>query len=159
MGVCHSPWVPCRCNAFSMALLGEQKRNPAAFAHKPRTYLLERSLILCYFKTISSHRRPTWCAQPPGSSFRSLSSQSLDPLCSTAIGENYRFIMATSAIVMTPTGLPGAGGKCGWQNGNAACLPMQGRTCCSINGFVYPRYCGPALKLTLCDSFCGNNET
>ncbi|KAH9211390.1 hypothetical protein DL95DRAFT_464977 [Leptodontidium sp. 2 PMI_412] len=33
--------------------------------------------------------------------------------------------------------LPGAEGECGHQHENKSCLPMQGRTCCSING-----YCG-----------------
>ncbi|KAH7419506.1 hypothetical protein BKA64DRAFT_19283 [Cadophora sp. MPI-SDFR-AT-0126] len=35
------------------------------------------------------------------------------------------------------TASPGVGGECGWQHNDAKCLPMQGRTCCSING-----YCG-----------------
>ncbi|KAG4439727.1 hypothetical protein IFR05_004805 [Cadophora sp. M221] len=37
--------------------------------------------------------------------------------------------------------LPGAGGECGHQHEDKSCLPMQGRSCCSINGY------------------CGSNET
>jgi len=49
--------------------------------------------------------------------------------------------MTTAAASATPSGLPGSNGQCGYQHGMAPCLPMQGRECCSINGF------------------CGSNET
>jgi len=49
--------------------------------------------------------------------------------------------MTTSAPTASPSGVPGANGECGYQHSMAPCLPMQGRECCSINGF------------------CGSNET
>ncbi|KAH7342512.1 hypothetical protein BKA65DRAFT_537767 [Rhexocercosporidium sp. MPI-PUGE-AT-0058] len=44
-------------------------------------------------------------------------------------------------IVTSMSLLPGAGGECGSQHEDKTCLPMQGRSCCSINGY------------------CGSNET
>jgi hypothetical protein len=60
---------------------------------------------------------------------------------------------------MTPTGLPGTDGKCGWQNGNPPCLPMQGMTCCSINGFVpIHTVAGRPLSLRLATVFAGTTR-
>ncbi|KAH6663362.1 hypothetical protein B0J14DRAFT_276798 [Halenospora varia] len=35
----------------------------------------------------------------------------------------------------TASSVPKAGGLCGYQHGNTPCLPEDGQTCCSINGF------------------------
>ncbi|KAH8685432.1 hypothetical protein BGZ60DRAFT_425928 [Tricladium varicosporioides] len=42
--------------------------------------------------------------------------------------------MSNSALP-TSSSVPKAGGLCGYQHGNTPCLPEEGQTCCSINGF------------------------
>ncbi|KAF4627182.1 hypothetical protein G7Y89_g10973 [Cudoniella acicularis] len=46
-----------------------------------------------------------------------------------------------SSASATSSLLPGVNGECGYQHGMAPCLPMEGKECCSLNGF------------------CGYNET
>lgn len=72
--------------------------------------------------------------------------------CITASGT--RKIRQGTLHTMSDSPIPGEGGKCGYQHGMEPCLPMQGRVCCSVNGWVnwmaqFP-FQACELRLTCC---------